>query len=94
MDNTATLTLIEGTFTNNEAKEILSNIFLTKINFHKTRNFSSVERFGKEDEISQSRIPALKTELEKLHEFLAEAKADNKKLVITSAINISFANDI
>ena len=88
------LTLIEGTFSNEEAKEILMNIFSTKIHFHEMKNFSSMERFGKEDEIAQKRIPALKKELIKLREFLSETKAENKKLVVSSEISISLVNDL
>ena len=88
------LTLIEGTFSNEEAKEILMNIFSTKIHFHEMKNFSSMERFGKEDEIAQKRIPALKKELIKLREFLSETKVENKKLVVSSEISISLVNDL
>lgn len=88
------LTLIEGSFTGEEAREILTSIFYSKINFHETKNWSSQERFGKEDTIAQKRIPALKNEMEKLQEILSEAKAKNKRLVINSEINISFADDL
>jgi len=86
-----TLIPIEGVFTCEEAKEILMNLFVTKINFHELKNLSSNERNGKNDEIAQKRIPALKNEIEKLHEVLSKAK--NKKLVIKSAIVITIVED-
>lgn len=89
MNKRESLQLIEGTFTDDEANEILMNIFLTKINFHEMKDFSSQERFGKQDEIAMKRIPALKTEIQKLKKILLEAKAQNKKLAVSSEINIS-----
>ena len=85
--------MIEGVFLNEEAKDILKGIFTAKIEFHQLKNFSSQVRFGKDDETAQSRIPALKKELEKLENILSEAEKVNKKLIIHSEINISFAND-
>jgi hypothetical protein len=93
MNTIEKLTLIEGDFPANEAKEILNSIFTSKINFHNIKNWSSQERFGKDDAIAQKRIPALKTEMKKLEEILSEAKTHNKKLVISSEITISLVDD-
>lgn len=93
MNKSEKLTLIEGKFLNEEASEILTNIFMTKIRFHEAKNFSSQVRIGKDDEIAQERIPALKKEFQKLQEILSEAKVNNKKLVISSEINISISEN-
>lgn len=87
------LKLIEGEFLHDEAKEILTNIFTAKINFHRSKNFSSQERFGTVDERAMERIPALEKEMEKLEKILSEADTQNKKLIISSDINISLSND-
>lgn len=87
------LKLIEGTFLHAEAKEIIKNIFAAKISFHQMKNFSARERFGKDDETAVKKIPALKQELLKMEKILAEAEAQNKKLIISSEINISFSID-
>jgi hypothetical protein len=89
MKNTKTLKIIDGNYTFEEAKEILMSMFLSKINFHNLKNWSAQERFGKLDETAQIRIPELRKEMQKLEEILMEAKANNKKLVISSEINIS-----
>lgn len=89
MKKTETLTIIDDNFTFDEAKDILMNMFTSKINFHNIKNWSSQERFGKNDPIAQKTIPSLRTELIKLEEILLEAKTKNKKLVVNSAINIS-----
>ena len=57
------------------------------------KNWSSQERFGKDDEIAQKRIPALKNEMKKIEGILSEAKAKNKKLVVSSDIKISLLED-
>ena len=44
------ISLIEGNFNKQEAREVLLNIFSTKLQFHELRNFSSKERLGKTDE--------------------------------------------
>lgn len=94
MNKIEKLTLIEGEFFPDEAKEILANIFSTKIHFHEMKNFSSQERFGKQDEIAQQRIPLLQKELKKLNEILSEAKVENKKLLVSSHINISLIDNL
>ncbi|MFC2187002.1 hypothetical protein ACFCT7_06745 [Fulvivirgaceae bacterium LMO-SS25] len=91
MNKTEKLTLIEGTFSDEEAKEILMNIFSTKVNFHEVKNFSSIERFGEVDATAQKRIPDLKREVEKLTKILAEARATKKQITINSEINISLS---
>lgn len=93
MKNIEKLTLIEGVFTAEETKEILTNMFSSKINFHNIKNWSSRERFGKDDEISAKRIPELHHEMQKLQEIITDAKNRNKKLLINSEVNISFSNE-
>ena len=90
MKKDETLRIIDGNFTSDEAKEILMEILSSKINFYCIKNWSSQERFGKDDIIAQKRIPALRNEMRKLEEIISEAKAKNKKLVVSSDINISF----
>lgn len=93
MNKIEKLKLIEGEFFVDEAKEILMSMFFSKINFHNLQNWSSQERFGKDDAIAQKRIPELRNDIKKLEEILLEAKAKNKKLVVSSEINISLLED-
>jgi hypothetical protein len=88
MNNFEKLTLIEGEFSDEEAKEILTSIFSSKINFHNIKNWSSNERFGTDDEIAEKRIPELRKNLAKLLEILSEAKAKKRRLVISSDITL------
>jgi hypothetical protein len=82
------LTLIEGTFKSDDAKEILTSIFTAKIHFHAMRNFSSMERLGKKDEVGQKRIPELKHCIEQINRLIAEAQEKNKQVDISAIINI------
>jgi hypothetical protein len=93
MNKIEKLKLIEGEFSFNEAREILTSMFNSKINFHNIQNWSSQERYGKDDETAQKKIPLLKNEIEKLEEIIKEAKANNKKLVINTEINISLKDN-
>lgn len=93
MNKIEKLKLIEGEFSFNEAREILTSMFNSKINFHNIQNWSSQERYGKDDETAQMKIPLLKNEIEKLEEIILEAKANNKKLIINSEINISLKDN-
>jgi hypothetical protein len=86
---TEKLTIINGDFTSDEAKEILMDLFRSKINFHTIKNWSTQERFGKDDLIAQERIPALTNDMKKLEEILIEAKNKNKRLIVNSDIYIS-----
>jgi hemerythrin superfamily protein len=93
MNKIEKLKLIEGEFSFNEAREILTSMFNSKINFHNIQNWSSQERYGKDNETAQKKIPLLKNEIEKLEEIILEAKANNKKLVINSEIYISLKDN-
>jgi hemerythrin superfamily protein len=94
MKTTETLTLINDRFTNEEAKDVLLHLFNSPINFYNIKNWSSQERYRKDDAVSQERIPALKKEIEKLQEILKQSKSQNKKLLVSTEITISLADDI
>ena len=93
MKQDETLELIKGEFTAEQAKEILTNIFSTKIHFHQMKNFSSLERLGKEDEIAMERLPELKRELKRAIAFLQSPEFSNSKIQIHSEIKIPVIND-
>lgn len=92
MDKRHQLILIEGEFIPEEGKEILTNIFSSKINFHQLKNFSTLERFGKEDAMAKIRVPALKEDMKKLEQIMDEADKQNKRLLINSVVHISIVD--
>lgn len=93
MEEREKLKLIDGTFSTIEAKEILTNIFSSKTQFHTTKNFSSQIRFGKDDEISAKRIPELKKTMERIFEIILESEKNNQTIKIESEVNISLISN-
>lgn len=93
LKETNQLNLIEGQFSADEAKEILTTIFVTKIEFHELKNFSSQIRTSELDEFAQNRILFLNEELKRIENIVNEAKTLNKKLVIKSDILLSLSDD-
>ena len=88
MNKKQELKLIEGHFSPDEAREIVMNVFLSKIKFHQNKNFSSEERFGKEDVNAVKRIPELKKSMIAISELIDSAKQNNETLEITSEVKI------
>ncbi|WP_281239666.1 MULTISPECIES: hypothetical protein [Flavobacterium] len=92
MKTTEKIILIDGNFSPTEAKELLMDLFINKINFHQKKNFSSQERYGKEDEIAIRRIPELKESVEAISRIITEGTTQNQNIVITSTVHIRFSN--
>ena len=92
MKATKELTLIDGNFTTDEAKELLVNLFISKIKFHQMKNFSSQERYGKDDVFAVKKILLLKENVEQVYQIIEEAEAKNKILIIKSKIEFSYAD--
>jgi DNA-directed RNA polymerase subunit F len=90
MENNNKVTLIDGTFSIAEAKDVLINMFTMKINFHQQKNVSHIERFGKPDEAAKEKVSFLKSELAKLEACIEKADSDNATLKVTSAIHIDY----
>ena len=82
------LKLIDNEFYPKEAKEILMNIFSSKILFHEMKNFSSIERFGREDINALKRILELKLSMENISEIILEAEKMDEKILIQSEVII------
>lgn len=89
MSNKSNFKLIDGTFSPEEAKTILSTLINNKIDYHNLQIFSDGERFGEEVTAKTTqRIAELKQDLESLHSQVEQAKASNKKFTIKSSIAI------
>lgn len=81
--------LINGIFSDIDAKEILQNVIRTKIQFHSMKIFSTHERLGKDDETSKKRIQDLNHDLEKINKLISFAQTNHKLLKIHSTIQIT-----
>lgn len=84
------LKLIDGTFTPDQAQEVLLSLIDSKIQFHQLNNFSSEIKYGKKDQHSIDRVQELKTLKKQIIDIIALAESENKKLNVSSMLNISF----
>ena len=84
--------LIEGAFTPQDAKEVLTNLYKSKINFHLMKNFSALERFGKNDKMAGRKIRKLKESLTIISTIIQKASERNKSLIITATVNIDLVS--
>jgi hypothetical protein len=80
--------LINGTFSAEEAKEILTNVYGSKIQFHLIRNWSSSERFGHDDPESVKRLPELRRDFDRIKQMLSACDPD-LKISISSTVQIT-----
>jgi len=86
MENT--FKLIDGTFKLEEAKELLTNLYSDKIQFHSRKSFSMQERFGHVEEASLKRIPELKKTLNDICTMLNQLQNSAATLQIQANIVI------
>jgi ribosomal protein L22 len=89
MKNQKIFKLIDGKFSSDESREILQNVFSRKIQFHQIKNFSSRERFGKDDETALVRIPQLNKSLNDIIKIIREAEKNGEQIEIKSEVIIS-----
>lgn len=82
------LEVIKGTFTPEEALEVIDHLIKKKINFHQHRNFSSEIRFGHQDTDSLDRIQALREIRRSVERIVTDAKNEGKQLKVNANINI------
>jgi hypothetical protein len=89
MDTTSTFTLINGSFTVEQAEQVLIALVNYKIDFHNREDFSNHIRFNNNLENSKKRIIELQETKVNLKNLLKELKLNNKNLVIKSTITVS-----
>jgi len=94
MTNQHIFTLIDGNFSIKESSEILQNLFSDKIKFHQMKNFSTQERFGKDDKNAFKRIPELKKSIAEILKIIESAEKKGEQLEIKSEIVINVIKTI
>ena len=93
MKESATLDLIKGSFTPEDAKEILIDILNSKIHFHTMKIFSSRERFGKTEPVSERKIEYLNEARQTIQAIISEAIAKKKNIVIDAVIELNLEQE-
>lgn len=92
MNNIKENYLINGNFTPAEAREIIVDLYQTKIQFHELKNFSSVIQSGHKNEQSESRIASLRAGLQKVLQQIDLAENEGRTLIIQSTVEVQLAN--
>lgn len=80
------LSLIQNKYTKKEAREVLTELYKSKIRFNQTKSFSNRERFG-DDRGSDKRIDELRYDLETIERYL-DTISDDSILNINAEIRI------
>lgn len=91
MKNQNSFSLIDGAFSPIETRELLFSIFKSKIRFHRLKNFSSQERFGKDDEKALDRMLQLKETLVSISKVLEAAEKEDKIVEIKAEIILKYS---
>ncbi len=84
------LKLIEGDFSPKDAKEILLNLYRSKIKYHEMKNLSSKEHSGIEDAIAVKRIPELRESIKIISDIIKEIEVEERTLRVKSVVKISY----
>jgi|GEM_PF-715906 len=85
--------LIEGTFSAEEAQEILMSLLGKKLSFHSKKNLRSFEHSGQEDPEAEERIQELEQIRNEVLELLQSAKEEDFRLEIHSEVEIKLVNN-
>ncbi len=88
MKKTETIDLIKGTFTPSEAQELLLDLLNSKINFHSKKDFTSRERFGKPDAVSEQKLKYLTESRNKVRTLISKLINEEKSVTLNSTIEI------
>lgn len=84
------INLIDGSFTVNEAADIIKDVLFVKINFHKLHRLAISEGDNTDPcEFDNSRINELIQSEKDAKEFFQQMRKQGKRLKIKSTINIS-----
>jgi hypothetical protein len=89
METNLNLSLINGFYSPEEAKEIIMNVFASKIQFHELKNLRSLVTRDVEDEVSIMRVRQLKSSVDEFNKLLDLAQENDLELSIQSSIEIT-----
>jgi hypothetical protein len=90
MNNSNQFKLISGEFSYEQAKDILTDLYSSKIKFHSVCALRHEEKYAKKSTFHADRIMELKSERDQILKFLENRTADEKvKIESTISITIS-----
>lgn len=88
MESTQEFKLVDGTFSANNAANVLFTLIGDKIKHHQLLLFSNEERYGADLTNSKIRIEQLTAMREEIADLIRDAREDGMELEITSNIQI------
>ncbi|MEP2776833.1 MAG: hypothetical protein ABJQ29_11605 [Luteolibacter sp.] len=88
MNETRHFQLIDGTFTPQEAGQVLGSMVKSKIDYHTRENHSDMERSGGKKAHSETRLRDLRELNASLREFFESTNAGNHNLKFSGQITI------
>lgn len=88
MESTQDFKLVNGTFSANDAANVLFSLIGDKIKHHQLLLFSNEERYGADITNSKIRIEQLTAMKEEIADIIRDAREDGMELEITSNIQI------
>jgi hypothetical protein len=89
METKVDLLLINGIFSPDEAKEVLMNIFASKIQFHELKNLRAMITTNQDDKTSALRVQQLKETIDEFNAVFQQANENGLELSIQSHIEIT-----
>ena len=88
MSGSHTFKLIDGSFTEAEARDILLSLISAKLKFHTLKQFSDQERYGQDTMQSETRIKELNDLDKEIRSYLDNTKTTDVIINISSHIEI------
>jgi len=92
-NNIKSLSLIKGTFTADDARDVLLSILNYKINYHQMKNFSSELKTGKEEAVTTERIEQLRKTREQVIAAIEEAVENGYLLNVKADLHIEMTKE-
>lgn len=86
--------LIDSTFTNEEAKQVLLSLVNYKIQFHSQKVFSNDERFGMDDKYSKQRIVELEEIRDNLLDYFNNLGDKQLTMKVDSVVNMTIQEEV
>lgn len=88
MESTQNFKLVDGTFSANDAADVLFSLIGDKIRHHQLLLFSNEERFGTDITNSKIRIGQLTAMKEEISDLIRDAREKGMELEITGNIHV------
>lgn len=82
--------LIKGVFTPEQAKEVLSTLFRSKIKMHSQSSFNSLIKTGQESDIDNSRKQELADSLDRLIKSIKTISDPELEVKLDCLVNMKF----